>query len=624
VLYPIFDKWVTFTRYCLHVKMLNHKATQIEAHVRGWLARICWRKIKHAVEVLSYFGLVVLAKKRRRDKEKSAIEREFEDWLPGEIERQSNRSNERENKRLLRQQKALLEMEKAAREELTKHLSSKNGKLQLKDIFDSKVRAAGPKAKLNEKEEIANATKLLLEECTEFCRPIHKHDFNSKNPVAFQCPDVTCGTIFSTEGQYHNHMKTSAKHGGRPPQYSKFHVMLKTKKGQESIRHFILRVEGIGELANSLDLWVSIQEWLKVPSSSEHYVSKALFIYENFLRPSCNRPVSIHFPNIEQVLSIIERIKHREYEGFYKLQITAPSGVRNVLRMDGVQYEAWTTENLVPGDIFSNVEWYAFLFLFERVEKLNFITSNEYLSFQQSVHEIEKRQRDANFLDFLDYREREQKKWLEDFLFEDNQRGNFADHVIEIYIESELSAEVDRLINRVAREESLALTLADQRDIEPMKLLVDDAFFWCTSDTCEYIYNFYVDIMLKTLIEKDDFREMLFAFADIEFHPIKKSKDDDSVTSSIDKDTWFDQFTGVAINEEVSLLPLDPIAAVIRIQRRVRGMQGRKKARRVFVTMYCKRFDQTSQCYYYESTITGETSWERPRIAAYLLPGSTW
>jgi len=634
---PLYEKWVTYARYSIHVKMLNKMAIKVQAHVRGYLARCDWYRKKAAVEKISYFGLIVLARKQRKIRERDTDEKEFEEWLPGELQRQMDRNDEREKKRLIRQQRELTQMEQSSRDELEKHLNSRDGKLQVKEIIAEKLMtegrlpAPGSLAALTgiekymKKDDIDLVKKELLEECSLFCRPIHKHDFIAKNPIAFQCADISCGAIFSTEEQYHNHMKIAEKHSGKPPQYSHFHIMIRSKKGQQIVRKFIMRIEGIGPLANALDLWVAIQEWIKVSSKSAHYVSKALFIYENFLREHCNRPVSISFEDLSEVASTIERVKHREYEGFYKLHRSSPKGVRNIFGLDGVQFEAWTTENLIPGYIFQQIEWQSFLYLFEKLEKLDFKKSQEARDYRASILEIEKKQKELHFQDFLEYRERERKRWLEDFIFEDNQRGQFADAVIEKYINIEVSAEIDRLAIRAGRLAAFIKMQREQSVIEPMKMILDDVMFWCIDDISDELFNFYTDIMLKTMLEKTEFRKLLFNVAemeDVQDETIKKAVMDRR--NEEDAEYWFSQFSQAAINEEVSQLPLDPSVAAVRIQKHVRGMQGRKAARRIFVNTYCKRFDPSYGAFYYENIMTGESSWDRPHITQYLLPGSAW
>ena len=60
------------------------------------------------------------------------------------------------------------------------------------------------------------------------------------------------------------------------------------------------------------------------------------------------------------------------------------------------------------------------------------------------------------------------------------------------------------------------------------------------------------------------------------------------------------------------------------IQRRYRGVLGRKKARKAVATTFNKKYDPSSQLYFYLNNATGMTSWDRPVIMTRLFPNSTW
>lgn len=72
---------------------------------------------------------------------------------------------------------------------------------------------------------------------------------------------------------------------------------------------------------------------------------------------------------------------------------------------------------------------------------------------------------------------------------------------------------------------------------------------------------------------------------------------------------------------------LDRITAIRRIQRRIRGNQGRKKARSLFVKIWLKRFDSSYNVPYYINVQTNESQWTPPRIHRTLFPwnrGKQW
>ena len=93
---------------------------------------------------------------------------------------------------------------------------------------------------------------------------------------------------------------------------------------------------------------------------------------------------------------------------------------------------------------------------------------------------------------------------------------------------------------------------------------------------------------------------------------------------------WLDEFLKQTSEMDKSSLPLNnsssssPSQAAAKIQRRVRGMLGRNKARKLFVKTFAKRMDPGSKSYFYVNQNTGTTSWTRPFILKRLFPNSTW
>lgn len=91
------------------------------------------------------------------------------------------------------------------------------------------------------------------------------------------------------------------------------------------------------------------------------------------------------------------------------------------------------------------------------------------------------------------------------------------------------------------------------------------------------------------------------------------------------KDEWFKDFYRDARRREGGgAIPPGGEDAVVVIQRRLRGVLGRKKARRVFMQLYVKLYDAQSGSPYYHNVRTGESSWERPLMTRHLYHRSNW
>ncbi len=99
------------------------------------------------------------------------------------------------------------------------------------------------------------------------------------------CPDTKCHATFTTESQYHNHIRDTPCHRqqhnhDRSPQFTSFHLLLRHSKGLECLRHFLTTMYGMSGVVNYLDAWITIQEWRKLSTANENYELKAINILE--------------------------------------------------------------------------------------------------------------------------------------------------------------------------------------------------------------------------------------------------------------------------------------------------------------------------------------------------------
>ena len=69
---------------------------------------------------------------------------------------------------------------------------------------------------------------------------------------------------------------------------------------------------------------------------------------------------------------------------------------------------------------------------------------------------------------------------------------------------------------------------------------------------------------------------------------------------------------------------LDKNMAAVSIQKRMRGVFGRNRMRKIFVKTFVKQLDPESKAFYYVNLITNETSWTRPKFFVRLFPNSKW
>jgi hypothetical protein len=90
------------------------------------------------------------------------------------------------------------------------------------------------------------------------------------------------------------------------------------------------------------------------------------------------------------------------------------------------------------------------------------------------------------------------------------------------------------------------------------------------------------------------------------------------------KEEWFVDFYKGARKHEKGAVPPGGATAVVTIQRHMRGVLGRKKARKVFMQVYVKMFDSYANAAFYQNTRTGEASWTRPLMTRHLYHKSNW
>lgn len=311
--FPHFDVWVEYTKWSKHVKRLNRAATCMQSLVRMFVGRVLLLRAKRAQVTLKGFNLLVLCVRTVRAKRQAQVAKEYDEWKPQELVRRAHRLNDLERARILKRQSQAQEKEKAAQRQLRKHFKSSDGQLQLAEMIQDPSTAAaynqqpmfqsgrrGFSAHTTLTEDLDRSTKeqksgfssltktakmnyaqsLLLRECAAVARQLEIHNYNTKHAPFICCPDPRCGTTFTTEPQYHGHMAAAEVHGGRPPQFSQFHILLRHYRGQELLRHYLMRKHGLAGIVSCFDAWVAVQEWRKTPTTNEQFISKAMNIFD--------------------------------------------------------------------------------------------------------------------------------------------------------------------------------------------------------------------------------------------------------------------------------------------------------------------------------------------------------
>jgi hypothetical protein len=594
---PHFLIWVQYTKFSKHVKYLSKYATTIQAAMRRYPHRMFFHRLKRAVVRLEDFAEGLLAIREKRKRRAKVIKEGFDAWLPLELASQEKRSNEMEKRRLVVQQQIMQEKEAHLILDMKRHFKTRAGVTQLKElavrlrkrgIIDEKGDVVG---KMSKKESKELARKDLLRQCTEISRLMGKHDFNTKSPPHFRCADNKCRAIFATLPQYQNHMENSENHSSKDsPQFCDFHYSMKNLKFTERFRQFLIFRNGIDATVNCLDLYLSIQDWRKVSISTEAFVHKAVYIYDTFLRKDCSRPVPMDFsaqPEVLNEFQKLEFIKYRDYEGFYSLVNRTPGFFRRMFGIKGRLYEAWTTENLVYSNAFDQVEWESFLYLFNNLADCQFYESDEGKMYVADTVEFEKQKIETLKQLYIDSRYREIVLWTKAFMVHEQRIVSLALHAANTV----LAMEGTRILEEVLYEGSCAQTFLirhdQQKEHEGRELLADDTAFGAMEDMVEHLYETYAHAVVLGLWEDPEGRKNMLEFAGY-LKPKPKSRLLINMDAKNEGHDFFQKLMNDTIEEEKATIPLNTVTAAERIQRRVRGIFGRNKMRKLFVKIYSK------------------------------------
>lgn len=652
---PFFGRWVEYTQYSKHMKRLNKMASRMGALGLMYIQRRLFKRKKAAVKKLYGLASIIFARNIASRKREAIIDKEFVEHLPAELERKQAKAIEAERRRLVRQQQQATEKEKIAIRDLRAHLATKDGMLQLKKLRNklNDDRKSSGVSSYQEASELAEVQ--LLTETSDVVRAYAIHDYNVKSGPFIRCPDPGCHTICTTEEQYRMHLKNSKYHIDRnTPDYSTFNLMLRNIRGQEYIRNFIIRTQGIGEISHCIDCWASIMEWKKVTSKTEQYSVKINNIFETYLTKDASRPIyDILSPVCKTYLDSLriklQKYKQRKYNGFFVEATDDVSLIRRALGWNGKVYTKWSMDNSFSPTNMDELEWYLFYTIYVNVfcndsvrtpikaglvdkpkpaplksskkgkkkpenkdqhvietpivdQMLCMMTTQDKLSrgmtvFEQSVEY-------QGYLDVLaleaankqavlreEYKILRMNKILEWALQCKHKEIAMAEKALEVTRAIE-DAEVDRLLNYLLRTgvriRQCEIMHDEQIPVEFEAALVED----CTSNAEESIiddvYEYYVSALLVQMLEIPECRKGMLEYAGLLTGALKRKLLVDMSRQNEGKE-WFDKFFNETQNAEKSEMELDVVGAAVRIQKRVRGMIGRKAVRKLYAATFVKK-----------------------------------
>lgn len=604
--------WVEYTKNRKLRRRRHRACALIQSRFRGIKDRGYYRKMRQAGTALFMFALRVIARRRMRVLRKRNEEDGFLKWYPTELATRHHKAVEKERRRLISCQQTVHDKEAAAIADLRRHLRTKNGRMQIRHLLEQKKKSK-VRRKAVGKIDIAHITELqmrqntkfgclpsfggarygavhvkedLIQQCSNLMRTMGSHDFNARSPAKYKCIMPHCNTYFVAEDQYRAHLENPSNHQPLDPGMADFHVLMKSPKTQELLRkHFGVRY-GINTQVNCLDLWTCIQDWRRITIKTESYVHKAGQFYEAHLRPNCPRPADLHFEELAELHSKMDVVLKREYEGFYRLSAMNRGIFKQLLGFEGRTFEEWTTENIIPADLFNTLEYHCFSKLYRLYLETSFQSSEECAEILSLRDQQKIEHRAADFQLYLTLRKENFKLWVVEFKVHENiLETEAAEKSLEIFMSlSEAYLEIalsDELFSDCSRRGYI-----EQLRHEETSLLADDASVWAEGVVLENVYDHYAEAIVKTMWDKPDCRKSLMEFAGF-LEPRKRVDWSRRKTVATD---WFQDFLNDAVEEEKKHFGLDENRAAIRIQKHARSRQGRRKAKKVFVNSFGKRY----------------------------------
>ena len=258
-----------------------------------------------------------------------------------------------------------------------------------------------------------------------------------------------------------------------------------------------------------------------------------------------------------------------------------------------------------------------------------FYHSREYAVYAEARESEATRQSEAFLSDFTAVRKKEIAEWTTEFKELEMKISAYAQKVVERNWEIEVNRLTERAAKVWADERVVDYSEKEQIPREFANALADDAVAWAEEKELDHLFDFYGNALLVEMLTHEEMVEGMMEYAGFlkGQKQLKKHLKIEVKAAGVREDlTWLKECLKEAIADDMKHLPLDYMAAVRLVQRRLRGWLGRSKARRKFSSVYLKKYDAETKCVYYVNSDYDppEVTWERPKFMHHLWPGTTW
>lgn len=460
---PFFEKWQKFLEFRKHLKVVYSAVTKLQSSARMFIQKRIFRRKKRAQSMLRRFAFIIFSKHVAQSIREKVISDEFGPWRPQEEDRRKDTANEKEKERLNRRAAYVQQRERIAVAELRKHLKSPDGLIQLND--EVRLLPQISTLTLDKDSKLNLATEELVKRCITISRLLNNHDYDAKNPPFVVCADPQCAATITTEEQYHNHVANLPYHKEKGTEmdtekngkencdhlYSHFHIMMRKKRGVDLVRTYLVNLHGLSGQVNTLDFWIAVQDWRKTPTARKDYLKKALQIFELFLSDDSPRrlPIIRNSSELTEIREVLQNLKHRESEGYFKVGFARRSVLRQLLGLPAQSYEQWTDRQVLNPTIFNDIEWKCFYSLYLAIQKdSSFLSSKEYAEYKVFCEEEKDRQTADLMEAFQQSRTDRFLAWAHDYKTKENAMIAKAEEAVMRFMKRETDKMMDEYGHR--------------------------------------------------------------------------------------------------------------------------------------------------------------------------------
>ena len=421
-------------------------------------------------------------------------------------------------------------------------------------------------------------------------------------------------------------------------------------------------------------------------------VDLSVMVDKNFTRQSADDLLS----RFSLVLSKFKGQKKVDVKFHHEFKQKNLSWWRRVFRVKPKSYNAWTDAYVIPPNIFDDLQWALFRYLFEKVHNQSgFERSPDFMHYRVLCAQDDAEHEQLLFNEAKLVRFDKFKAWSRaEFVPVHRAQYRMANQCASGAMDAVAESLVDRALRACIDEHVWRISLDEQMYREAANMISDDVCFWIETRLADEWYDSNVEAYIKRLIDMGgDMRAMLMEIAGMresDFSTKIKAKKAFNVSEVKSSANLLNSFLNAAddlsgetnapkeeaattlatsaekpaeekkltnaqkalldmqrmgITADRSMLPiagltganlssseakktgggkssLDRQTAVKRIQQRVRGMQGRKKARSVFSKVWLKRYDNAQNATFYCNMQTNHSQWIPPSIYRTLFPWS--